>query len=121
MTLTPSKFADKKNERKQKMNARLRPLGLRATLGLRQMSSVPSWATVDPWSMSAASPAVGQNLVGGKWCDAASQHSVVDPLNGEAFLKVPDTKTSEIGPFVERMATCPRSGLHNPIKNASLL
>ena len=96
---------------------RLRTLGLRASLGLRRMSSVPSWATVDPFTMSAASPAVGRNLVGGKWCDAASQHSVVDPLNGEAFVKVPDTTVGEIGPFVERMASCPRSGVHNPIKN----
>ena len=98
---------------------RLRTLGLRASLGLRRMSSVPSWATVDPFTMSAASPAVGRNLVGGKWCDAASQHSVVDPLNGEAFVKVPDTTVGEIGPFVERMASCPRSGVHNPIKNVS--
>ena len=95
---------------------RLRALGPRAS-GLRRMSTVPSWATVDPFTMSAASPAVGRNLVGGKWCDAASQHSVVDPLNGEAFVKVPNTTVGEIGPFVERMASCPRSGVHNPIKN----
>ena len=97
---------------------RLRALGPRASMtGLRRMSTVPSWATVDPFKMSAASPAVGRNLVGGKWCDAASQHSVVDPLNGEAFVKVPNTTVGEIGPFVERMASCPRSGVHNPIKN----
>ena len=97
---------------------RLRALGPRASMtGLRRMSTVPSWATVDPFTMSAASPAVGRNLVGGKWCDAASQHSVVDPLNGEAFVKVPNTTVGEIGPFVERMASCPRSGVHNPIKN----
>ena len=99
------------------MRTRMAPtLRLRA-LGLRRMSTVPSWATVDPFTMSAASPAVGRNLVGGKWCDAASQHSVVDPLNGEAFVKVPNTTVGEIGPFVERMASCPRSGVHNPIKN----
>ena len=97
---------------------RLGALGPRASMtGLRRMSTVPSWATVDPFTMSAASPAVGRNLVGGKWCDAASQHSVVDPLNGEAFVKVPNTTVGEIGPFVERMASCPRSGVHNPIKN----
>lgn len=97
---------------------RLRALVPRASMaGLRRMSTVPSWATVDPFAMSTASPAVGRNLVGGKWCDAAAQHSVVDPLNGEAFVKVPDTTVGEIGPFVERMASCPRSGVHNPIKN----
>ena len=67
--------------------------------------------------MSAAAPAVGKNLVGGQWTEAATQHTVIDPLNGDGFIKVPDTKLSEIGPFVERMATCPRSGLHNPLKN----
>ena len=88
-------------------------------LGLRSMSSkvVPSWATIDPWSMSAATPAVGKNLVGGEWVEAASQHSVIDPLNGEAFLHVPDTSEGEIGAYVERMRSCPRTGLHNPIKN----
>ena len=97
---------------------RLRALVPRASMaGLRRMSTVPSWATVDPFAMSTASPAVGRNLVGGKWCDAAAQHSVVDPLNGEAFVKVPNTTVGEIGPFVERMASCPRSGVHNPIKN----
>jgi 1-pyrroline-5-carboxylate dehydrogenase len=93
----------------------LRPVHLRPAS--RAMSSVPSWATVDPWSMSAASPATGKNLVGGEWVDANATHGVIDPLNGETFALVPDTKESEAGPFIERMRTCPRSGVHNPIKN----
>ena len=83
----------------------------------RAMGYVPSWATVDPWVMSAATPAVGKNLVGGVWSSAAMQDTVIDPLNGEGFVKVPDTSMAEIGPYVERMAGCPRSGLHNPLKN----
>jgi hypothetical protein len=83
----------------------------------RAMGYVPSWATVDPWAMSAATPAVGKNLVGGVWSSAAKQSTVIDPLNGEGFVKVPDTSIAEIGPYVERMAGCPRSGLHNPLKN----
>ena len=81
------------------------------------MSTVPSWATVDPWKMSAAAPAIGKNLVGGQWTDAASTHAIIDPLNGEEFIQVPNTSTTEIDPFVERMRNCPRTGLHNPLKN----
>ena len=49
--------------------------------------------------------------------EARSQHAVVDPMNGEAFVLVPDTQADEIGPFVQRLRECPRSGLHNPLKN----
>ena len=90
---------------------------VRAVSQRRAMGTVPSWATADPWAMSAATPAVGKNLVGGVWTDAAKQYMVIDPLNGEEFIRVPDTSMDEIGPFVERMAGCPRSGLHNPLKN----
>ena len=91
---------------------------LRSLAGARRhMSFVPSWATIDPYTMSAASPAVGKNLCGGVWSDAKATHTVIDPLNGDPYCKVPDTKVDEIGPFVERMANCPRTGLHNPIRN----
>ena len=67
--------------------------------------------------MSASAPAIGKNLCGGGWSDAASTHDIYDPMNGEAFIKVPDTQLSEIEPFVQRMLDCPRTGLHNPFKN----
>jgi 1-pyrroline-5-carboxylate dehydrogenase len=79
--------------------------------------SVPSWATVDPDTMSASAPAIGKNLCGGKWSDAATTHDIIDPMNGDAFMKVPDTQVSEIGEYIERMANVPRTGLHNPFKN----
>ena len=88
-----------------------------ARVGRRHMSSIPSWATADPATMSAATPAIGKNLCGGEWMEARSQHAVVDPMNGEAFVLVPDTQADEIGPFVQRLRECPRSGLHNPLKN----
>ena len=83
----------------------------------RRHASIPSWATADPATMSAATPAIGKNLCGGEWTEARSQHAVVDPMNGEAFVLVPDTQADEIGPFVQRLRECPRSGLHNPLKN----
>ncbi|KAL1528800.1 hypothetical protein AB1Y20_010125 [Prymnesium parvum] len=88
----------------------------RASRGRRWLST-PVWATVDPATMSAAKPAIGKNLVGGRWTDTAAQHAVVDPLNGEEFMLVPNTSAAEIEPFVERMRSCPRHGLHNPLKN----
>ena len=30
---------------------------------------------------------------------------------------VPNTSVEEISPFVQRMAGCPRTGLHNPLRN----
>jgi len=67
--------------------------------------------------MSASAPAIGKNLVGGVWTESATTENIIDPMNGEEFITVPLTQLSEIGPFVERMANCPRTGLHNPFKN----
>lgn len=86
----------------------------------RSMSSVPEWATVDPETMSGSNPAIGQNLCAGEWWSSSSTaetETIVDPLNGEPFMVVPNTSWEEAQPFVERMASVPRSGLHNPMKN----
>lgn len=40
-----------------------------------------------------------------------------DPLNGEPFLKCPDTQIYEIEPFIASLKAVPISGLHNPLKN----
>jgi len=96
---------------------RLAGLGMRRSSMVRHMSFVPEWATADPYTMGPAAPSIGKNLVGGKWTETAAQEAVIDPLNGETICLVPDTQLAEIGPFVERMRNCPRSGLHNPLKN----
>mmetsp|Transcript_39501 Transcript_39501/g.70062 ORF Transcript_39501/g.70062 Transcript_39501/m.70062 type:complete len:556 (-) Transcript_39501:88-1755(-) len=83
----------------------------------RAASSVPEWATIDPDAMSGANPAVAMNLCNGEWTSAAKMKAIPDPMNGEAFIKVPDVSLTEIGPYVERMLSVPRSGLHNPIKS----
>lgn len=49
--------------------------------------------------------------------ETSKRHTIVDPLNGEGFISVPDTTFEEAQAYVERMANCPRTGLHNPIKN----
>lgn len=79
--------------------------------------STPSWATVDPDALSPITPGVCQNLVGGAWRDAESVKYIVDPLNGDDFIVVPDTKSHELDDFVASAQTCPKAGLHNPLLN----
>mmetsp|Transcript_18644 Transcript_18644/g.48009 ORF Transcript_18644/g.48009 Transcript_18644/m.48009 type:complete len:578 (+) Transcript_18644:140-1873(+) len=75
---------------------------------------VPEWATLDPSAMTAAEPAQALNLLGGKWVESRTTTTIPDPLNGEPFVRVPDTQVDEIAPFVESLRACPKSGLHNP-------
>ena len=75
-----------------------------------------SFATVDPYNgMNTASPGVVQNLVGGLWEPGDdSRNDIVDPMNGARFLTVPDTK--DVRPFLGGLNSCPKPGLHNPLK-----
>ena len=81
------------------------------------MSAVPSFATVDPFEgMTGKKPAMLQNLVSGRWQDSdAGYVDIVDPMNGEIFLKAPDT--GDFDPFIAGLRSCPKSGMHNPLKN----
>jgi 1-pyrroline-5-carboxylate dehydrogenase len=79
-----------------------------------------SWtefATVDPFDgMNGESPGRATNLVNGKWSTAAPmRNDLVDPMNGAAFLEVPDT--ADGAAFLEGLFRCPKTGLHNPLKN----
>jgi len=79
--------------------------------------NVAAFATVDPFDgMSADNPGRAQNLVGGKWVSVESvRDDIVDPMNGARFLQVPDTQ--DFGPFIDGLRSCPKTGLHNPMKN----
>ena len=81
------------------------------------MANVPAFATVDPAEgMTEANAGRVQNLVGGNWVDAERvRDDIVDPMNGQKFLKVPDTR--DHAPFIAGLRSCPKSGLHNPLKN----
>lgn len=76
-----------------------------------------AFATVDPFDgMNAKAPGRVENLVDGKWsAPSAVRDDIPDPLNGGAFLSVPDT--IDIAPFLEGLGRCPKTGLHNPLKN----
>ncbi|KAG3149188.1 putative aldehyde dehydrogenase [Phytophthora idaei] len=113
-----------RRSRRQKILEMLRSSSLRAAsaltsrraLSARAMSSLASFATVDP-DFSGANPTDGFNLVNGKWTKTAKTETIVDPLNGEAFMTMPLTQKDELAPFVESMTSCPKHGLHNPLKN----
>jgi len=81
------------------------------------MSELPRFATLDPFAgMSAKKPGTVRNLLAGKWHEVGgAREDVVDPLNGDAFLQVPDTRDHD--GFIESLRRCPKSGLHNPLKN----
>jgi 1-pyrroline-5-carboxylate dehydrogenase len=77
----------------------------------------PDFATVDPFEgMTTQSPGLVQNLVGGEWLSESSiRDDIVDPLTGGRFLEVPETTNTTA--FLDGIATCPKTGLHNPMKN----
>ncbi|CAH0516242.1 unnamed protein product [Peronospora belbahrii] len=83
----------------------------------RAMSSIPSFATVDP-NFNGTNPTDGFNLVKRQMdSKSAKVETIIDPLNGEAFMTMPLTQKNELPPFVESMRSCPKHGLHNPLKN----
>ena len=97
------------------MRLRLR---LRGHGSYRRFSTSPSsWQSFDPATLSAANPGKLYNLVGGEWKDSSSYWHVPDPLNGDAFLAMPDTQEEELGAFVSSLSKVPKSGLHNPMKH----
>jgi 1-pyrroline-5-carboxylate dehydrogenase len=79
--------------------------------------SRPAFATVDPFSgMNAEDPGIVQNLVAGSWETASTiREDIPDALHGGQFLRVPDTE--ELSPYIAGLGTCPKTGLHNPLKN----
>jgi len=73
--------------------------------------------TVDPYQeMNSDSPGEVCNLLKGEWIQGTRfREDIPDPLNGETFLKVPDT--TEYSEFINSLDSCPKSGMHNPLKN----
>lgn len=78
---------------------------------------ISSFATVDPFNgMTGDAPARVMNLVDGDWAaEQQVRQDIPDPMNGGRFIDVPDTQ--DIAPFLKGLASCPKTGLHNPLKN----
>ncbi|HZD52978.1 MAG TPA: aldehyde dehydrogenase family protein, partial [Woeseiaceae bacterium] len=67
--------------------------------------------------MTAGRPGAVRNLLRGEWIAAdAVRTEIVDPMNGEPFLRVPDTTVHQ--PWLDSIRRCPPTGLHNPLKNS---
>lgn len=78
------------------------------------MAHVPEFATLDPVNgMTGNNPGTVQNLLAGEWQAAIEFRSdIVDPMNGEHFLNVPDT--TDLAAYIDGLRSCPKTGLHNP-------
>lgn len=82
--------------------------------------TIPSWATYDPEELGKQQePYAVQNIVDGKWTGASKRMDIIHPMDVDAFpiFSIPDTSNAEIGPFVESLRKCSKTGLHNPLKN----
>jgi 1-pyrroline-5-carboxylate dehydrogenase len=86
---------------------------------------MPSWATFDPSTAgSIAVPHGVSNMVDGKWT-TPSTHSnrvmeIIHPLDKNVpypIFTTPDTAPDDLAPFIASLRRCPKSGLHNPLKN----
>ena len=79
-------------------------------------STLKAFATLDPEKMGPST--LGYNLLDGQWVNNTKKHmELVDPLNGGTMIKLPDTDKEESQAFIKSMAMCPKTGLHNPIRN----
>lgn len=81
----------------------------------RSLHSLP-FATVNAEEISGSRPAEVENFVQGNWTKSKYSNEILDPLNGEPFIKVAEVDETEIQPFVESLSKCPKHGLHNPFK-----
>ncbi|PSS07887.1 Delta-1-pyrroline-5-carboxylate dehydrogenase [Actinidia chinensis var. chinensis] len=81
----------------------------------RFIHSLP-FATVKVEEIAGSQPAEVHNLVQGKWIGSSKWNTILDPLNGESFIKVAEIDETEIQPFVKSLTKVPKHGLHNPFK-----
>lgn len=59
------------------------------------------------------------NYINGDWRNTAKYEDFPDPLEGYNYLKVPLTEKQEMSDIISSMNSCPKHGLHNPLKNVN--
>ena len=81
------------------------------------MVDLTSFATLDPVNgMNEQNPGKVLNLVNGKWTKTSKlRKDIPDPLSGNYFLDIPETE--QFLDFIKSFDSCPKSGMHNPLKN----
>ncbi len=57
------------------------------------------------------------NFVNGEWKATAKYEEYLDPMKGNKFIDAPLTEKSEMTDIINLMNSCPKSGLHNPLRN----
>jgi 1-pyrroline-5-carboxylate dehydrogenase len=82
-------------------------------------SSLPKWATVDPFVLSGEKPHTMYNILDGKVLPAAKTAPILDPLNGGNFIYSPLPEKAELDAFIASQKKIPAYGLHNPIRNVN--
>eukprot|EP00768_Dysnectes_brevis_P004595 gnl/Dysnectes_brevis/331_a366_6752.p1 GENE.gnl/Dysnectes_brevis/331_a366_6752~~gnl/Dysnectes_brevis/331_a366_6752.p1 ORF type:complete len:538 (-),score=84.64 gnl/Dysnectes_brevis/331_a366_6752:67-1647(-) len=80
-------------------------------------SVTPSWASCDIKATFDGTPHVMQNRLNGEWVSVSSTTSLVNPINGAPMVIIPNTSLEEATGFITSLKKCPKSGLHNPLKN----
>ncbi len=63
-----------------------------------------------------------EHHVRGKWEKAKEYYNIPDPITGDPLLKHPlNVANEEFDKFIDGFSSCPKSGLHNPLKNPERL
>ena len=96
--------------------------GLPRALARSLSSAIPAWATCDPHKQELGKVL---NVVEGEWVEidgpdratGGGNVTVVDPMNGKAMAEVNEVSIESLHRYVACLDTCPKSGLHNPLKN----
>jgi len=57
------------------------------------------------------------NYINGEWRSTLKYEEFPDALKGHKFIDAPLTDKSEMSEIINLMNACPKSGLHNPMKN----
>ncbi|XP_020597260.1 probable aldehyde dehydrogenase [Phalaenopsis equestris] len=87
-----------------------------ASLTSRRCTHSLLFATIAADEISGSHPAEVHNLVQGSWNTSTEWNTILDPLNGEPFIKVAEVPEERLKPFVESLSKCPKYGLHNPLR-----
>ncbi|XP_020570949.1 probable aldehyde dehydrogenase [Phalaenopsis equestris] len=87
-----------------------------ASLTSRRCTHSLLFATIASDEISGSHPAEVHNLVQGSWNTSTEWNTILDPLNGEPFIKVAEVPEERLKPFVESLSKCPKYGLHNPLR-----
>ena len=60
----------------------------------------------------------GYNFINGEWVhNTKNTEQIIDPMTGDVMITQPEVSMAEAEPYIEFLKSCPKSGLHNPLKN----